>query len=124
MSIGQASEPITDDQNSNTPDSRAHGLLSELEQLIRAQGIKTSLSRRGGLRLCGSETSLSSTDRVELIAFSPEGWEVAMVTVGDRSGCYMVSLPSAGVGSRPVSGGRPHTVVDLIVAALPKGKLA
>ncbi|MGJ6969440.1 hypothetical protein ACSDR0_46900 [Streptosporangium sp. G11] len=57
----------------------------------------------------------------ELVAHSREGWEVATVTVGERSGCYVVSLPSVGVTAQLVNAGEPHAVVDLILAALPKG---
>ncbi|WP_436758434.1 hypothetical protein [Streptosporangium sp. V21-05] len=56
----------------------------------------------------------------ELVAHSREGWEVATVTVGTRSGCYVVSLPAVGVTAQLVNADQPHAVVDLILAALPK----
>ncbi|WP_436757449.1 hypothetical protein [Streptosporangium sp. V21-05] len=59
-------------------------------------------------------------DRFELIAHSRDGWEVASVTVGSRSGCFVVSLPSAGVTTQMVNADQPHAVVDLILASLPK----
>ncbi|MER5644102.1 recombinase family protein [Streptosporangium sp. NPDC002524] len=56
----------------------------------------------------------------ELVAHSREGWEVATVTVGLRSGFFVVSLPSVGVTAQLVNADQPHAVVDLILAALPK----
>ncbi|WP_344915769.1 hypothetical protein [Streptosporangium oxazolinicum] len=55
-----------------------------------------------------------------MIAHSRDGWEVASVTVGERSGCFVVSLPSVGVTTQMVNADQPHAVVDLILAALPK----
>ncbi|WP_436756613.1 hypothetical protein [Streptosporangium sp. V21-05] len=43
------------------------------------------------------------------------------MTVGSRSGCFVVSPPSAGVTTRMVNADQPHAVVDLILAALPRG---
>ncbi|WP_329093653.1 hypothetical protein [Streptosporangium sp. NBC_01469] len=59
-------------------------------------------------------------DRFELIAHSHDGWEVASVTVGDRSGCFVVSLPSVRVTTQMVNADQQHAVVDLILAALSK----
>ncbi|GAA4190406.1 hypothetical protein GCM10022252_28680 [Streptosporangium oxazolinicum] len=42
------------------------------------------------------------------------------MTVGGRSGCFVVSLPSVGITTQLVNADQPHAVVDLILAALPK----
>ena len=100
-------------------------LLSQLEQLLNAKNVQTSIIHRVGLRLHGIRTDLfPRTDRVELVAYSRGGWEVATVTLGERSGVYMVSLPTVRVGCQPVNKDQPHAVVDLILAALPKEKAA
>ena len=126
MASGQtATEPSTGGQSSSATDSSAGqrqiDQLSELEQLLKAQGIKTSIIHRVGLRLYGKETNLfPRTDRVELVAFSRGGWEVATVMVGERAGGFLVSLPTVEVGCQQVNGDQPYAVVDLILSALPK----
>ncbi|MFD8527831.1 hypothetical protein ACFV0L_10525 [Streptosporangium canum] len=42
------------------------------------------------------------------------------MTVGERSGYFLVSLPTVGVGCQQVKPDAPGAVVDLILAALPK----
>ncbi|WP_344920451.1 hypothetical protein [Streptosporangium oxazolinicum] len=74
-----------------------------------------------GLRLYGDRPDpFPRSDRFELVAHSRGGWEIATVTMGDRSGCFMVSLPTVAVGCQQVNADQPHAVVDLILAALPK----
>ncbi|MER5643225.1 hypothetical protein [Streptosporangium sp. NPDC002524] len=95
--------------------------MSDLARLVRAQGVRTSIVHRVGLRLYGHRPDpFPRDDRFELVVRGRDGGEVATVTVGDRSGCFMVTLPTVAAGCRPVSAGRPQAVVDLILAALPK----
>ncbi|GAA4198830.1 hypothetical protein GCM10022252_49860 [Streptosporangium oxazolinicum] len=95
--------------------------LSNLARLVRAQGIRTSIIHCVGLRLYGDRPDpFPRSDRFELVAHSRGGWEIATVTMGDRSGCFMVSLPTVAVGCQQVNADQPHAVVDLILAALPK----
>lgn len=42
---------------------------------------------------------------------------IATVTMGPRSGCYLVRLPSAGVAAQTVNADQPQAVVDLVLAA-------
>ncbi|GAA4183859.1 hypothetical protein GCM10022252_11840 [Streptosporangium oxazolinicum] len=95
--------------------------LSDLARLVSAQGVQTSIIHYVGLRLRSHRPlPFPREDRFELIAHSRDGWEVASVTVGERSGCFVVSLPSVGVTTQMVNADQPHAVVDLILAALPK----
>ncbi|MEU8201690.1 hypothetical protein [Streptosporangium sp. NPDC049046] len=54
----------------------------------------------------------------ELAVLGPGGRRVAVVTVGPRSGCYLVCL-RGGSDPRVVRGGYPELVVELILAARP-----
>ncbi|WP_329084107.1 hypothetical protein [Streptosporangium sp. NBC_01469] len=95
--------------------------LSDLARLVSAQGVRTSIIHYVGLHLHSHRPlPFPREDRFELIAHSRGGWEVASVTVGDRSGCFVVSLSSVGVTAQMVNADQPHAVVDLILAALPK----
>ncbi|MER5651151.1 hypothetical protein [Streptosporangium sp. NPDC002524] len=72
-----------------------------------------------GLRLYGDRPDpFPRSDRFELVAHSRGGWEVATVTVGERSGYFVVSLPSVGVAAQMVNVDQPYAVVGLILAAL------
>ncbi|MGJ6964966.1 hypothetical protein ACSDR0_23955 [Streptosporangium sp. G11] len=74
-----------------------------------------------GLRLYGDRPDpFPRSDRFELVAHSRDGWEVATVTLGERVGRFMVSLPTIEVGCQSVSPDAPDAMVDLILAALPK----
>ncbi|GAA4210505.1 hypothetical protein GCM10022252_78430 [Streptosporangium oxazolinicum] len=71
--------------------------LSDLARLVSARGVQTSIIHYVGLRLRSHRPlPFPREDRFELIAHSRDGWEVASVTVGERSGCFVVSLPSVG----------------------------
>ncbi|MER7208502.1 hypothetical protein ABT340_15630 [Streptosporangium sp. NPDC000239] len=118
-----ALEPVAEGHSTTDGSAQQHqaSLLSELEHLLRAQDVRTSITHRVGLRLRDDETNLfPRTDQVELAVSSREGWEVATVTVGLRSGCFMVCLPVIGIDCQVISGDRPDAVVNVIVAVLPK----
>lgn len=107
-----ATESVVEGQ-STTDDGvrqRQASLLSELDWSLRARGVRTSITHRGGPCPRGDE----------LAVFSREGWEVTTVTVGPRSGCFMVCLPVVGVDCQVMSGDRPDAVADVILAVLPK----
>lgn len=52
----------------------------------------------------------------ELAVIGPQGWRDATVTVGQRSGSYMVSV-RGGPALQTVRSEHPEQVVDLIIAA-------
>ncbi|WP_433253191.1 hypothetical protein ACQPYK_09375 [Streptosporangium sp. CA-135522] len=127
MTTGQtAAEPRTEErENDDTSDPAGQEsppeTLRRLAELVNAQGVRTSIGHRVGLRLYGDRPDpFPRSDRFELVAHSPGGWEVATVTVGERTGRYMVSLPTIGVECQSVSPDVPGAVVDLILAAMPK----
>ncbi|MEV4095993.1 hypothetical protein [Streptosporangium saharense] len=112
ISVQTATESVAEGHGTTDDGVRQRqaGLLSELDRLLRGRGVRTSISHRGGPRSRGDE----------LAVFSREGWEAATVTVGPRSGCFMVCLPVVGVDCQVMSGDRPDAVADVIVAVLPR----
>lgn len=72
------------------------------------------------LRLFGDKTPMP---RAELMRYAPElvvyheaGWMLASVAIGQRSQCYLISLPTAGVTSQLVNADQPGVVADLVLA--------
>ncbi|WP_433374395.1 hypothetical protein [Streptosporangium sp. CA-115845] len=57
----------------------------------------------------------------ELAVLGPEGRRAAVVTVGPRSGCYLVSLRN-GSDLQTVRSEHPEQVVELILAARPDAR--
>ncbi|WP_329426786.1 hypothetical protein OG339_42110 [Streptosporangium sp. NBC_01495] len=98
--------------------------MAVVQRLLKAKEVHTLAVHTIALKLGQAREPWPPAQQTrrtpELVAHSPEGWEVATVTVGTRSNCYVVSLPSVGVTAQLVNANQPHAVVDLILAALPK----
>ncbi|GAA4192544.1 hypothetical protein GCM10022252_34100 [Streptosporangium oxazolinicum] len=96
--------------------------LGVVQRLLNAKGVPSYAVHTIVLKLSegGKPWALGQcTRRVpHLIAHKRDGREVASVTVGPRSGCYVVSLLTVGVAAQLVNADQPHAVVDLILAAL------
>ncbi|WP_329429027.1 hypothetical protein OG339_07820 [Streptosporangium sp. NBC_01495] len=95
-----------------------------MQQLLKPQEVHAYAVHTIALKLGQDGTPWPLGQRTrrapELVAHNREGWEVATVTMGPRSDCYMVSLPALGVTAQLVNGSEPQAVVDLILTALPK----
>ncbi|MER5646588.1 hypothetical protein [Streptosporangium sp. NPDC002524] len=100
-------------------------VLAVVQQLLKAEGVRSYAVHTVTLKLSedGRPWALGQCTRrtPHLVAHNLDGGKVADVTVGSRSGCYLVSLPSVGVMAQPVNADQPHAVVDMILAMLPKG---
>ncbi|WP_440100002.1 hypothetical protein [Streptosporangium sp. H16] len=98
--------------------------LAVVQQLLKVKDVHTHAVHAIALKSDEDDKPWPPTQRTrrapELVAHSRQGWEVATVTVGPRSGCYVVSLPAVGVTAQLVNANQPQAVVDLILAALPK----
>ncbi|WP_440063746.1 hypothetical protein [Streptosporangium sp. OZ121] len=98
--------------------------MAVVQRLLKAKEIHTFAIHTIALKIAHDGVPWPPAQRTrrtpELVAHSREGWEVATVTVGTRSNCYVVSLPSVGVTAQLVNADQPHAVVDLILTALPK----
>ncbi|MBG0831138.1 hypothetical protein HS041_25590 [Planomonospora sp. ID67723] len=96
--------------------------LAVVQRLLKPHGVRTVRAHTIGMRLHGDGMPWPKACLIhyapELTAYSDAGRTVATVTVGQRAGHYLVSLPTADVSCRNVSTDEPGTVVDMICAAL------
>jgi hypothetical protein len=95
--------------------------LGRVLPLLRTSGISAHIVHTLRLQLFGDGRPLPRGDlrryAPELVAYSEAGWRIATVTVGPRSRCYLVSLPTAGVTSQMVDADRPTVVAEMVLAA-------
>ncbi|MBG0824917.1 hypothetical protein HS048_29905 [Planomonospora sp. ID91781] len=95
--------------------------LAVLQRLLKPHGFRAVRVHTIGMRLRGDGMpwpKASVTHHApDLTVYGDAGRVVATVTVGLRAGCYLVSLPPAGVDCRTVAADRPHTVANMIRAA-------
>lgn len=89
--------------------------LAGVQDLLAAKGFRTRWVKRISLRLYGSSGIRDLGVRSpELMVFAPQGRKVAEVTMGARSGAYLVSVPASGVFLRQIPADRPELVATLI----------
>ncbi|MEU3165478.1 hypothetical protein [Streptosporangium sp. NPDC006930] len=117
----------TEAQGTPTTDATAERhdkALAVVQRLLREKGVRSYSVHAVTLKLgeSGDRWPLGQQTRrtPHLVAHDLDGREVAKVTVGSRSGCYLVSLPPVELMPQLVNADQPHAVVDLILAALPK----
>ncbi|WP_157547877.1 hypothetical protein [Nonomuraea candida] len=86
---------------------------------VHAQLIKQQVPTRCAVLLHASGERLWHPP--ELTIYADGGWTVAVVTIGERSGSYLVELPRVGPGNKPcgkrievVPADRPHRVAVLV----------
>ncbi|GAA2867516.1 hypothetical protein GCM10010517_27120 [Streptosporangium fragile] len=98
--------------------------LVTVQRLLIERGIRAHRHHTISLRFASdrpaSRWPRSWTDRhpPELAVIGPQGGREATVTVGPRSGCYLVSLRN-GPDLQAVKREHPEQVVELILAAWP-----
>jgi hypothetical protein len=113
------SEEVVSDE---TAESRGRSLIV-VQRLLRAQGIRSYTIYTVNLKLFGNgrPAPLGQRTRLapELRVTDPQGWRDATVTVGPRSGCYLVSLRN---GPNLQTVREPQQVADLILGARPGGR--
>lgn len=93
-------------------------LLRTVEQVLAAHGVRTLLVQRVSLKLRGPSPALPDSvgsglreyHAPELAVFGAEGKQVATVTVGTRSGSYVVSAKGGGMETAD----RPDQVMSLL----------
>ncbi|MCF6469686.1 hypothetical protein FAF44_14995 [Nonomuraea sp. MG754425] len=83
---------------------------------IHAELIKRQVPTRCAIRLYASEESLWHPP--ELVIYADAGWRVATVSIGERSGSYLVALARVGAGDEPRA-----ARVEVVPAILP-GRVA
>ncbi|MEV4746601.1 hypothetical protein ACFQVD_19200 [Streptosporangium amethystogenes subsp. fukuiense] len=102
--------------------------LAVVQRLLTERGIRSHRHNTISLGLYGSHLDLPTWPNrpdsrtwmkrhpPELAVIGPQGWRDATVTVGSRSGCYLVSIRN-GPDLQAVGQEQPEKVVDLILAA-------
>lgn len=115
-SEGRESDEVTD-----ATAEKHDRALALVRQLLRARGVRAKPVHTVVLRLSDNGRPLSIAERrlhaPELVAYDDGGGMVATVTVGRRSGCYLICLPPAGTAIRTVKPDKPYAVVDVVLAA-------
>ncbi|AWS47190.1 hypothetical protein [Streptosporangium sp. 'caverna'] len=116
----------TEDREDSVTDATAEQhdkALAVVQRLLKARGVRAYAAHTIGLRLLGTGGlhPLGESRRYapELIVHSGAGWVFATVTVGARSGCYLVSLWN-GFDLRTVKREHPEKVADLILSIRPE----
>ncbi|MGJ6970036.1 hypothetical protein ACSDR0_50095 [Streptosporangium sp. G11] len=101
--------------------------LAVVQRLLTEHGIRAHRHNTISLGLYGNHVDLPTWPNrpdsrtwvkrhpPELTVKGPQGWRDVTVTVGPRSGCYLVSIRN-GSDLQAVGQGQPEKVVDLILA--------
>jgi hypothetical protein len=99
--------------------------LAVVQRVLKARGVRSYVIHLHSLSLFGDGRPFPLGKRrrytPELVIHGDTGWVIAAVTMGSRSGCYMVSMPR-GSGVETVPSERPERVANLVLAALPGGR--
>ncbi|MFF3444594.1 hypothetical protein [Streptosporangium sp. NPDC002721] len=102
--------------------------LAVVQRLLTEHGIRAHRHNTISLGLYGNHVDLPTWPNrpdsrtwmkrhpPELAVIGPQGWRDITVTVGPRSGCYLVSIRN-GPELEAVGQEQPEKVVDLILAA-------
>jgi hypothetical protein len=121
-----AHSPETLAEECNSATAEKHDRASAtVQRVLKARGARSYIVHMHSLKLFGDgrPLPLGQLKRYtpELVIHSDAGWVIAVVTIGPRSGCYMVSIPR-GPGIETVPSDRPERVANLVLAAQPGGR--
>lgn len=98
--------------------------LADVQQLLKVRGVRSSIVHTHHLKLFGDGRPFPqgklTRQAPELVVHNSAGRAVATVDIGQRSGCYLVSIPQ-GRDLETVPSGRPEMVANLVLAAQPSG---
>ncbi|MEV6868374.1 hypothetical protein AB0M44_46270 [Streptosporangium subroseum] len=117
-------ETLAEECNDATAEKHDRALAA-VHRLLKVRGVRPYIVHLHRLSLFGDGRPLPPGQHQrytpELVVHSDAGWVIAVVTMGSRSGCYMVSIPR-GPGIETVPSERPERVADLVLAAQPGGR--
>ncbi|WP_371780387.1 hypothetical protein [Streptosporangium subroseum] len=107
-----------DDEVSDATAEKHDKALAVVQRLLSVRGVRSCLVHTISLKLFGDGRPYPLGQRrrlaPELVVTGSQGRRGATVSVGPRSGCYLVSLRN---GPGPETVRDPHQVVDLILTA-------
>ncbi|MEV6861838.1 hypothetical protein AB0M44_12650 [Streptosporangium subroseum] len=125
MTTGQTvTEPRTgghrDDEITDATAEKYGRVLAKVQRLLKVRGVRSFIVHTHSLKLFGDGRPLpqGSLGRhaPELVVRSRAGWVVATVTVGSRSGCYLVSMRDS-KDTETVPSESPEKVAGLFLPA-------
>ncbi|WP_371778734.1 hypothetical protein [Streptosporangium subroseum] len=109
-----------DDEVTDATAERHDKALAAVQRLLSVRGVRSCVVHRVNLKLFGDGRPYPLGQRrrlaPELAVTGPRGWHDATVSMGPRSGCYLVSLSS---GSSPETVREPQQAADLILSSWP-----
>lgn len=109
-----------DDEVSDAMAEKHDAALAVVQRLLGVRGVRSCLVHTITLRLFGDGRPFPRGGlgryAPELVVRSGAGWVVAAVSVGSRSGCFLVSMRD-GRDIETVPSGDPEKVADLILSA-------
>ncbi|WP_344918992.1 hypothetical protein [Streptosporangium oxazolinicum] len=125
MTLGQTTAHFTgersDEPVTGATAEKHDRALAVVQRLLKAERVRSHTVHTIVLKLSESGRPVPLAERrrhaPELVAYGDGGRMVATVTMGPRSGCYLVRLPATGVAAQTVNADQPHAVVDLVLAA-------
>ncbi|MEV6862360.1 hypothetical protein AB0M44_15360 [Streptosporangium subroseum] len=128
MTTGRTAEARTegheDDEVTAATAEKYGRALAEVRRLLGVRGIRSFVVHTHSLKLFGDGRPLprGSLGRhaPELVVRSRAGWTVATVTMGPRSGSYLISMRD-GRDIETVPAENPERVANLILAAQLRG---
>ncbi|MFC7646006.1 hypothetical protein ACFQX6_39470 [Streptosporangium lutulentum] len=94
--------------------------LATVQRLLNVRGVRSCLIHTIALRMFGDGRLLPRGNlglyAPELVVRSGAGWGITTVSVGSRSGCFLVSMRN-GRGIETAPSVDPEKVADLILSA-------
>ncbi|MFC4590380.1 hypothetical protein [Sphaerisporangium corydalis] len=110
---------VEDDGISESTAEKHNEALDLVQRLLAARGVRSFAVRTIRLKLSSERPSRRLQTRLgpELVVPGGDGQPVAMVNVGARSGCYLVTLRGDRPGMHTVNQQSPQRAADLILAA-------
>ncbi|GAA4219420.1 hypothetical protein FHR32_000387 [Streptosporangium album] len=96
--------------------------LAAVQRLLKVRGAHSYVVHTHHLSLFGDGRPFPLGKRQrytpELVVHSDVGWVIATVAIGQRSGCYLVSI-SQGPNLETVPSAHPEMVANLVLTAQP-----
>ncbi|MGA5758214.1 hypothetical protein [Nonomuraea bangladeshensis] len=96
---GLLCRPITEKEATGQNDALDRVLAHLTTRGINAQLIKRRLPAQCAIKLYGTGEDLWHPP--ELIVYADGGWKIAIISIGERSGSYLVELPTVGTDNQP-----------------------
>jgi hypothetical protein len=116
---GLLCRPVTEEEATEQNEALDRILAHLTTRGINAQLVKRQLPAQCAIKLYATGEDLWHPP--ELIIYADGGWKIAVISIGERSGSYLVELPRVGPNNQPCGKGieavpvnRPDRVASLV----------